>query len=102
MPLTNNNQYAILTGSLGSATQSDTIILGQGKFTAKVKGGSGTVKLERFDAEQNEWDTVFTWTAGTDDSVQNGEEFVGNASYRFNVTAYTSGTIKVTLKFAQY
>lgn len=102
MPLTNNNQYAILTGSLASATTSDTIILGQGRFTAKSKGGVGTVKLQRFDAEQNEWDDVFTWTAGTDDAVRNGEEFVGHASYRFNVTAYTSGTIKVTLKFAQY
>jgi hypothetical protein len=99
MPITDNNQTVTLTASLTSATTSDEVFLGIGGFTAKVKGGVGTVKLQRYDLAQAEWDDVYTWTAGTTDSVQNGTEQVGGAKYRFNATAYTSGTIKATLVF---
>jgi hypothetical protein len=83
-----------MTVSFTSTATSDEFPVSRGYFFVKVKGGSGTVVLERFDVSQNEWDIADTFTA---DTAKNFYEAIGNTAYRLRCTVYTSGTIKGTI-----
>ena len=94
MPIVANNLRTAMTVSFTSTATSDEFPVNRGYFFVKIKGGSGTVVLERFDASQNEWDIADTFTA---DTAKNFYEAVGNTAYRLRCTVYTSGTIKGTI-----
>lgn len=94
MPIVANNLHTAMTVSFGSTATSDEMPVNRGYFFVKVKGGSGTVVLERFDVSQNEWDIADTFTA---DTAKNFYEAVGHTKYRLRCTVYTSGTIKGTI-----
>lgn len=94
MPIVANNLRTAMTVSFGGTTTSDEMPVSRGYFFVKIKGGSGTVVLERFDVSQNEWDIADTFTA---DTAKNFYEAVGNTAYRLRCTVYTSGTIKGTI-----
>ena len=83
-----------MTVSFTSTATSDEFPVSRGYFFVKIKGGSGTVVLERFDVSQNEWDIADTFAA---DTAKNFYEAVGNTAYRLRCTTYTSGTIKGTI-----
>lgn len=94
MPITANNQRTAMTVSFTSTATSDVFGVSRGYFFVKIKGGSGTVVLERYDVAQAEWDIADTFTA---DTAKNFYEAVGNTEYRLRCTVYTSGTIKGTI-----
>lgn len=94
MPITANNQRTAMTVSFTSTATSDVFSVTRGYFFCKIKGGSGTVVLERFDVAQSEWDIADTFTA---DTAKNFYEAVGSTDYRLRCTVYTSGTIKGTI-----
>lgn len=94
MPIVANNLRTAMTVSFTGTTTSDEMPVSRGYFFVKIKGGSGTVVLERFDVSQNEWDIADTFTA---DTAKNFYEAVGHTSYRLRCTVYTSGTIKGTI-----
>lgn len=94
MPITANNLRTAMTVSFTSTATSDVFGVSRGYFFVKIKGGSGTVVLERYDPLQNEWDIADTFTA---DTAKNFYEAVGNTDYRLRSTVYTSGTIKGTI-----
>lgn len=94
MPIVANNLRTAMTVSFTSTATSDEFPVSRGYFFVKIKGGAGTVVLERFDVNQNEWDIADTFTA---DTTKNFYEAVGNTAYRLRCTVYTSGTIKGTI-----
>lgn len=59
----------------------------------------GTIKLEVSRHGGHAWDTVATLTAAGSGTVKN--EGASDAQYRFNCTAYTSGTINTNLRDAE-
>ena len=94
MPIVANHLRTAMTVSFGETTTSDEMPVNRGYFFVKIKGGSGTVVLERYDPLQDEWDIADTFTA---DTAKNFYEAVGHTSYRLRCTVYTSGTIKGTI-----
>lgn len=94
MPITANHLRTTMTVSFTTATTSDEMPVPRGYFFVKIKGGVGTVRLERYDVAHDEWDIADTFTA---DTAKNFYEAVGNTKYRLNCTTYTSGTIKGTI-----
>jgi hypothetical protein len=86
-----------MTVSFTSTATSDEFEVCRGYFFVKIKGGSGTVVLERYDFAQNEWDIAGPNATFTADTAQNFCEVVGNTKYRLRCTVYTSGTIKGTI-----
>lgn len=88
------------TGNPTSTTGATSVTL-KGYFDVTFQGGVGTVKLEKtydgtnwFDVSQDAGGTQASYvlTAGLELSFV-GFEPAENVSYRFNCTAYTSGTI---------
>jgi hypothetical protein len=94
MPITANHLRTTMAVSFTTATTSDEMPVPRGYFFVKIKGGSGTVSLERYDVAHDEWDIADTFTA---DTAENFYEAVGNTRYRLNCTIRTSGTIKGTI-----
>ena len=94
MPITANNLRTAMTVSFTSTATSDEMPVSRGYFFVKIKGGSGTVVLERYDPLQDEWDIADTFTV---DTAKNFYEAVGHTAYRLRCTVYTSGTIKGTI-----
>jgi len=69
---------------------SDSIFVTKSNFTISLSGfGVASVVLQR-KIDGSNWRTVETFT---EDSEMNGYEPSSNAEYRFNCTAYTSGSI---------
>lgn len=85
--------------------QSASAKIAQGYFSIKIKGGVGTVALQRSDDDGATWDPVSIDSAGNPaiytinntTKVLSAHEPVGGALYRFNCT-YTSGTITCEIK----
>jgi hypothetical protein len=94
VPIVANNLRTAMTVSFTGATTSDEMPVSRGYFFVKIKGGTGTVVLERYDVSQDEWDIADTFAA---DTAKNFYEAVGNTAYRLSCTVYTSGTIKGTI-----
>ena len=94
MPIVANNLRTAMTVSFTGATTSDEMPVSRGYFFVKIKGGTGTVVLDRYDVSQDEWDIADTFAA---DTAKNFYEAVGNTAYRLSCTVYTSGTIKGTI-----
>lgn len=62
-----------------------------GNFTISVSGiGTATIALQRSLDSGTSWKTVESYTADTE---KNGYEPDPSALYRFNCTAWTSGTV---------
>ena len=88
------NRLALLTGSFTGTGQSGPVAL-HGPFNMSISGmGVATINLERsFDAGAT-WKVVETHTT---DAEKTGDEPEADVLYRFNCTAYTSGTIAFRL-----
>lgn len=97
MPIVANHLRTAMTVSFGGTTTSDEMPVNRGYFFVKIKGGSGTVVLERYDVAQAEWDIAGPNATFTADTAQIFYEAVGNTKYRLRCTVYTSGTIKGTI-----
>jgi hypothetical protein len=82
---------ATATGTAGNSPASAAV---QGPYTVAVGGAAwiGTVKLERSLDAGASWFGVRSWTEADIGTTWRGEDAEGGL-YRFNVTAYTSGTI---------
>ncbi len=81
-------------GTFTSTGQSDAVAL-YGDFNISLSGfGAATVSLERSFDDGANWRTVKDYT----DNVQEiGQEIEGSVLYRWNCTAFTSGTIAYRL-----
>jgi hypothetical protein len=77
----------------GTGASSDVALYG--KFNVSVQGfGSATVALQRSFDGGSTWNTVESYTSGTD---KVGEEPEVGILYRLDCTAYSSGTIAYRL-----
>lgn len=97
MPIVANHLRTAMTVSFGGTTTSDEMPVSRGYFFVKIKGGSGTVVLERYDPLQDEWDIAGSDATFTADTARLFTEAVGHTKYRLRCTVYTSGTIKGTI-----
>lgn len=83
-----------VTGSFTATGQSSQIGL-RGNFNISLSGfGTATVALQRSFDDGSSWKTVEEFTA---DAEQYGFEPEAGVVYRFNCSAYTSGTIAYRL-----
>jgi hypothetical protein len=94
-----------LAQNLGSVAATSGFRVPRGKFNASVQGfGTATVKLERSFDEGATWQVVSKDSSGADASFTANcslvvEEVEKGVMYRWNCTAWTSGTLACRLAF---
>ena len=96
----------VTTGTSGTATAIGVIGVAidiDGPFTLKTAGHwAATVELQRNEAE-NGWETYRTWKStmsagvGSLNAQYTGIEYSQNCQYRIYVSAYTDGTVEVSI-----
>jgi len=94
-----------VSGTFAATGQSAAFRPLPGTFSMWLQGGVGTVKLERstdlgttwIDVNSDAIGTVASWALNTTEVSQLVDEPEIGAQYRFNCTAYTSGTITYRL-----
>lgn len=89
------------TTSFGAVGVSTALLIRRGKeFTYKLTGGAtATINLERGQSAGAKWEVLETFTANTGPTTLKNESNV-DMLYRFNATAYTSGTQVATIEQA--
>lgn len=102
--LTQNRPTSVVKGTFTSATTSASIDIQENTSIRVTTHGSwtGTLKVEKT-YDGSTWDTAFSIDVAADDNLlEEFEETIGNARYRVNMSAYTSGSCPYNLTALTY